>query len=90
VPTLVEAGFPTIEPRSWFGLFAPAGTPPAVIEKIQKAVAEILNEPEFKARFIERTGHTGVGSTPTAFAKFIQEDLASKRDLIAAAGIVAE
>jgi tripartite-type tricarboxylate transporter receptor subunit TctC len=90
VPTLVEAGFPTIEPRSWFGLFAPAGTPPAVIEKIQKAVAEILNEPEFKARFIERTGHTGVGSTPAAFAKFIQEDLASKRDLIAAAGIVAE
>ena len=90
VPTLVEAGFPTIEPRSWFGLFAPAGTPPAVIEKIQKAVAEILNEPEFKARFIERTGHTGVGSAPAAFAKFIQEDLASKRDLIAAAGIVAE
>jgi tripartite-type tricarboxylate transporter receptor subunit TctC len=90
VPTLAEAGYPTIEPRSWFGLFAPAGTPPAVTEKIQKAVAEILNEPEFKARFIERTGHTGVGSTPAAFAKFIQEDLASKRELIAAAGIVAE
>jgi tripartite-type tricarboxylate transporter receptor subunit TctC len=90
VPTLAEAGFPTIEPRSWFGLFAPAGTPPAVVEKIRSAVAAILNDPAFKAQFIERAGHTGVGSTPSAFAKFIQEDLASKRELIAAAGIVPE
>src|SRR5665213_627379 len=49
VPTLREAGFGDIEPLSWFGLFAPAGTPPAVIEKIQKAVAATLIEPQFKA-----------------------------------------
>jgi len=90
IPTLREAGFPDIEPLSWFGLFAPAGTPPAIVEKIQKAVAETLKEPEFKARFIDRAGHTGVGSTPAAFAAFIQKDLASKQKLIAAAGIEAE
>jgi tripartite-type tricarboxylate transporter receptor subunit TctC len=90
VPTLAEAGFADIEPKSWFGLFAPAGTPPAVVTSIQKAVAQILNDPEFKSRFIDRPGHTGVGSTPADFATFIQADLNSKRELIAAAGIVPE
>jgi tripartite-type tricarboxylate transporter receptor subunit TctC len=90
IPTLREAGFPDIEPRSWFGLLAPAGTPPSVVGKIQKDVAAILNEPDFKARFIDRAGHTGVGSSPKAFAKFIREDLDAKGRLIAAAGIVAE
>ena len=72
---------------SWFGLFAPAGTPPAVVEKIQKDIAGILREPEFKARFIDQAGHTGVGNTPAAFKAFIAADLESKRKLIAAAGI---
>jgi tripartite-type tricarboxylate transporter receptor subunit TctC len=90
VPTLKEAGYPAIEPRSWFGLLAPAGTPPAVVEKIQKAVAAILIEPEDKARFIDRAGHTGVGSTPAEFAKFIADDYAAKKTMIEAAGIVPE
>jgi tripartite-type tricarboxylate transporter receptor subunit TctC len=90
IPTLREAGYPDIEPRSWFGLLAPAGTPPSVVGKIQKDVAAILNEPDFKARFIDRAGHTGVGSSPEAFTKFIREDLDAKGRLIAAAGIVAE
>jgi tripartite-type tricarboxylate transporter receptor subunit TctC len=90
IPTLREAGYPDIEPLSWFGLFAPAGTPSAVVDKIQKAVAATLNEPEFKARFIDQAGHTGVGSTPEAFAKLIQQDLTAKGRLIEAAGIVPE
>jgi tripartite-type tricarboxylate transporter receptor subunit TctC len=90
IPTLREAGFPDIEPLSWFGLFAPAGTPPAIVEKIQKAVAATLADPEFKARFIDRAGHSGVGSTPAEFAAFINADFDSKKRLIAAAGIEAE
>jgi tripartite-type tricarboxylate transporter receptor subunit TctC len=90
IPTLKEAGFPDIEPRSWFGLFAPAGTPPSVIGKIQKDVAAVLKEPEFEARFIERAGHTAVASAPAAFASFIQDDLKAKGNMIAAAGITAE
>jgi tripartite-type tricarboxylate transporter receptor subunit TctC len=89
-PTLREAGFPNIDPRSWFGLFAPAGTPPPVVEKISRDVAALLNEPEFKARFIDGPGFTGVGSTPAAFAKFVEEDFAYKRNLIAVTGITAE
>ncbi len=90
VPTLKEAGFATTEPRSWFGVFAPAGTPPQTVAAIQQAVARVLNDPEFKSRFIERAGHSGVASTPAEFAAFIQEDLAAKRAMIAAAGIVPE
>ena len=87
VPTLKESGFGDIEPLSWFGLFAPAGTPPAVVEKIQKDIAGILRDPEFKDRFIDQAGHTGVGNTPAAFKAFIAADLEAKRKLIAAAGI---
>jgi tripartite-type tricarboxylate transporter receptor subunit TctC len=90
IPTLREAGFADIEPLSWFGLFAPAGAPPAVIEKIQKAVADTLQDPEFKSRFIDQAGHTGVGSTSAEFAKFIQQDFAAKGRMIEAAGIEPE
>lgn len=90
VPTLSEAGFPNIDPRSWFGLFAPVGTPPAVIAKIQHDVATVLNEAGFKARFIDKLGFTGVGSNPEAFAKFIADDFAYKRTLISVTGITAE
>jgi tripartite-type tricarboxylate transporter receptor subunit TctC len=90
VPTLREAGFPNVDPRSWFGLFAPAGTPPAVVAKISRDVAALINEPEFKARFIDGPGFTGVGSTPAEFASFIADDFAYKRNLIAVTGITAE
>jgi tripartite-type tricarboxylate transporter receptor subunit TctC len=90
VPTLAEAGFPDVDPRSWYGLFATAGTPPAVIDKIQKDVAAVFADPEFKARFIDGLAYTGVASTPAAFAKFIADDMEYKRNLIAVTGITAE
>jgi tripartite-type tricarboxylate transporter receptor subunit TctC len=87
VPTLRETNFPEIEPRSWFGLFAPANTPPEIVNKIRKDVAAILYDPEFRERYIERMGYTGGGETPEEFAKFIQADLAQKEKMIAGAGI---
>jgi len=90
VPTLAEAGFPNVDPRSWYGMFTAVGTPPGVIDKIQKDVAAVFADAEFKARFIDGLGYTGVGSTPTAFARFIAEDMEYKRNLIAVTGITAE
>jgi tripartite-type tricarboxylate transporter receptor subunit TctC len=90
VPTLIEAGYPGIDPRSWYGLFAPAGTPPALVEKVQKDVAQILRDPEFKPRHIDSLGYTGGGSTPAEFAAFIRQDLAYKEHLIKVTGITAE
>ncbi len=89
VPTLMEAGFPGIDPQSWFGLFAPAGTPKPVIERIQKDVAKVFEEAAFQKR-LETLAFEPVASTPEAFAKFITEDLAYKKKLIETTGIKAE
>lgn len=87
VPTLRETKYPEIEPRSWFGLFAPADTPREIVNKIRADVAAILHDPEFRDRYIERMGYTGGGETPEEFTKFIQADLAEKSRMIAGAGI---
>lgn len=90
IPVLKEAGFPDVDPRSWFGLFAPAQTPVAIIERIHKSVAAVANEPDFKARVIDGRGFVGVASTPAEFARFIADDLAYKAKLIKTAGIQPE
>jgi tripartite-type tricarboxylate transporter receptor subunit TctC len=89
VPTLKEAGFPDIDPQSWFGLFAPAGTPKPVIERIQQDVAKVYQEAAFQKR-LQTLAFEPVASTPDAFAKFIAEDLAYKKKLIETTGIKAE
>lgn len=90
VPILSEAGFPAVDPKSWFGLLAPGKTPPAILTQIQKSVADILNEPAFKQRVVDSRGFVGVTSTHEAFAKFIAEDMAYKAALIKKAGIKPE
>jgi tripartite-type tricarboxylate transporter receptor subunit TctC len=90
IPTLEEAGYPGIDPRSWYGLFAPAGTPRPIIEKIRNDMAAIMQEGDFKARHIDALGYTGIGSTPAEFAEFIRKDLAYKENLIKVTGVSAE
>lgn len=89
VPTLREAGFPEIDPQSWFGLFAPAGTPRPVIDRIQKDVATVFADPRFQQK-LTALAFTAAISAPDDFAKFIADDLAYKRKLIAVTGIKAE
>ena len=57
---------------------------------LSAGIAATLADPEFKARFIDRAGHTGIGSTPAEFVAFIKADFDSKKGLIAAAGVEAE
>jgi tripartite-type tricarboxylate transporter receptor subunit TctC len=90
VPTLEEAGFPDADPRTWFGIFAPAGTPPDIVAQIQRDVAGILDEAVFKQRYIDSVGYAAVGSTPEAFAAFIKDDLEYKHELISRARIKPE
>jgi tripartite-type tricarboxylate transporter receptor subunit TctC len=90
IPTLAEAGYPDIDPRSWYGLFAPAGTPRVIIDKVQRDVAAVLQEPAFKARHVDALGYTGIGNTPAAFSEFIRQDLGYKENLIKVTGITAE
>jgi tripartite-type tricarboxylate transporter receptor subunit TctC len=90
VPTLAEAGYPEIDPRTWFGCFAPGGTPPALLDRLHADIAAAINEPALRARFVDAAGFTLHARTPEATAAFLREDLDYKRRLIALAGIQPE
>ena len=74
LPTANEAGLPGFENIGWFGLFAPAGTPPAVIAKVQRDVAQVMGETEIKARLYVQ-GMTPVVNSTADFAKQVDQEL---------------
>ncbi len=87
LPTLGEAGFSDIYPLTWFGLFAPAGTPRPIVLKVQADVAAIFSDPEFRERHILQRGYDPAVGTPEEFAAFIRSDHAAKGQLIKRAGL---
>lgn len=68
VPTVAESGYKGFEVNSWVGMLAPAGTPRAVIDRLNSEIRKILHDPEFSARLKDQ-GLTAIGSTPEQFAK---------------------
>jgi len=86
VPTMREAGFPEYKAVSWFGLLAPAGTPPAVIEKLSAAVAKAVDDPEVTGA-LRNQGIVPRSSRPAQFAAFIAEQLDLHRRLADEAGL---
>jgi tripartite-type tricarboxylate transporter receptor subunit TctC len=90
VPTLIEAGYGEIDPRTWFGAFAPAGTPPALVARLHRDIAAAMADPAVRQRHLVPSGYTVHVATPEATAAFLREDLDYKKRLIAAAGIQAE
>ena len=89
VPTLSEVGFPGFEVGSGVGLVAPAGTPPEIVETLNREIAKIIATPGFHQR-MAAIGVDVVGTTPAAYAKVIGEDYAKWGKVIAAAGIKPE
>jgi tripartite-type tricarboxylate transporter receptor subunit TctC len=87
VPTLAEAGHNDIDPRTWFGILAPAGTPPATVRAIRDAIAAAMAAPAVRDRHLTPNGYTVHVSSPEDFAAMIARDMAVKRDLIRRAGI---
>jgi len=74
VPTVEEAaGLKGFDASSWFGLFAPAGTPRTVVDKIQADVAKALSQPAVRERFVAQGADPG-GNTPDQFAAFIRAE----------------
>jgi len=83
VPTVAEKGFPGFEAGSWFGIFAPKGTPQAVITKVNQAVNEAL--PSLQAQMI-REGADPVGGSAEQFGKFTQKEYVKWKDVVRASG----
>lgn len=73
VPTVAESGIPGFENSGWFGFMAPAGTPKAVVEKIQRDTAKVLASPEMASKLADQ-GMVAVGDKPDDFAAAIQQE----------------
>lgn len=82
VPTIAESGFPGFEAVSWFGLFAPRGTPPDVVGKINEEVRRIFGEPEFREKFVDASLFHPMTSSPEKFSEFIKSDAQKWKGII--------
>jgi tripartite-type tricarboxylate transporter receptor subunit TctC len=90
VPTLAESGLPGYEAGSWYGLFAPAGTPAAIIEKINAETQRIFSDPAFRDRVLAPSFIYSIASSPDEFTARIQSDSAKWGKVIREANIKAE
>ena len=89
LPTLDESGIKGYQIVGWNGLFVPAGTPQAIVNRLYAAVASALALPDVKER-LSILGADGVGDTPQHFAAFIKADIAKWAKVIKDAGIKVE
>ena len=88
-PTYAEAGIGGLEYSSWVGLFGPAGMPQAVVDKLSKAVAVALANPETRAK-IQASGNEVAGGSPAELSAFLAEEISKWSKTIAAAGLQPE
>jgi tripartite-type tricarboxylate transporter receptor subunit TctC len=73
LPTIAEAGVPGYEISTWYGIWAPARTPPAIIARMQQAVATAARNPDTRARF-EALGAAPVADSPEDYARFVRAE----------------
>jgi tripartite-type tricarboxylate transporter receptor subunit TctC len=90
IPTVAEVlKIPDFEVDSWYAMFAPAGTPPAVIRRMQQEVAAVIQQPETKRKLLEQGGDT-VGSTPEYLGRVVNSELKKWAKVVRAANIGVE
>jgi tripartite-type tricarboxylate transporter receptor subunit TctC len=86
LPTMAESGYPGFEAVPWFGLLAPAGTPPAIIEKLHADTVKFLATDDVRKKFAE-IGLEPIGNTPAEFLAAIKKETPEWGKLIKDAGI---
>jgi len=89
VPTLAESGLKGVDVDMWYGFFLPKGTPPEIVERLNREVAAILNTPEAKAAF-QAQGLIPATSTSAALGEIVARDRARWADVVAKRGITTE
>jgi tripartite-type tricarboxylate transporter receptor subunit TctC len=86
VPTTAEVGLPEVRAENWYGMVAPAATPPDVVAKLNKAAVEAMKDHAVQEK-LSSQGATLVGDTPDAFAAFIRSEIDKWSGVAKAAGI---
>lgn len=90
VPTVTESGYQYAAAQIWFGLFAPGGTSPQLMEKIHRDTLAIIKRPEFVEKYITAFSLNLVANTPAEFAAAIRSDVNVITKMVQAAGVKAE
>jgi tripartite-type tricarboxylate transporter receptor subunit TctC len=86
VPTTAEVGMPDLNTDNWYGMVAPAGTPPAIVAALNRIAVEAMQDPVVKEKLAVQ-GAELVGDTPEHFAAFIDSEARRWGDVIKAAGV---
>lgn len=89
MPTIAESGYPDFDAIAWHGILAPARTPAAIVEKLNKEIVKALQNPETKA-LLASQAMQAVGNSPADFAAFIQKDIATWKAVAASAHVTVE
>ena len=90
VPTVAEAGVPGFDAETWFGLFAPRGTPPDIVVRVNADVQRVLADPVFAEKFLVPSFFEPIKGSPDAFAAFIQNEAAKWSKVIKDANLTLE
>jgi tripartite-type tricarboxylate transporter receptor subunit TctC len=85
VPTIAESGLPAYAAGAWFGLLAPTGTPPEIVERLAGAVDRALAKPAMRER-LAQLGATPGGGGPAPFARFIDDEIAKWAEVVRVSG----
>ncbi|MDB5808984.1 MAG: hypothetical protein JWN94_1106 [Betaproteobacteria bacterium] len=89
LPTIAESGLPGYEANNWYGLLAPAKTPHAIIERLNREIVKVLNTPSVKDQLF-RSGLDASPSTPKEFGAYIRSEMAKWAKVVKASGAKAE
>ncbi|HEY5225648.1 MAG TPA: tripartite tricarboxylate transporter substrate binding protein [Methylovirgula sp.] len=87
VPTTEESGYPNSAYRFWIGVFAPAKTPPVIVNKLNAEIKKALENPAVRAK-LEKLGVQPMKMNTSQFGEFVKEELQINKEVVKAAGIV--
>ena len=87
VPTFTDAGYPGLDRSTWAGIFAPVGTPRAIVERVAADIKLVLADSDLRTRMLENFGWALKGSTPGEFAEVVRSDYEYWGDAIRASNL---
>jgi len=87
VPTLADLGYKGAPSQTWYGLFAPAGTPKAIIDKLNSEIVKVVSDAAFQEKYIISRGLVPAIDTPEEFAKDIKTGRAGAKDVVKQSGL---
>lgn len=90
LPTVAESGLSGFRAVSWFGLFAPAGTPQDIVNKVNADVQKVIADPDFQKKFMEPNYYESIPGNPSQFADYVRTDAARWKKIIKDANLKLE